>query len=342
MSEKNKLNTTRQLRALNIKLGGKCNLNCPHCHCSASHFQYNPKIIDWIKSRSYDNISFGGGEPLLYFATIRRIVEELGDNYNYRIVTNGTLLDSEKVDWLNKHNFKVLVSFDGFSGTRDQRVEPKWNEFREVKNAGLSVCCYPTNMGFHTIANDIETLKQKYDLTNLRTMGVLHHINFPHQTADAPNEAVTEDDVKQYVEQTQIQLLYFFSEYIDGAPLEGMFLLTRALKRWFIEKDYEGCVCCNDRSHSLTLDGRFMLCSYGHQFVGDVEHGIDFDLVNSLIPERCKGCDLWKICRNTCVANITENECKISKAMNQFLNETIDRLNIRQKIESDIKRLEKA
>lgn len=330
-----------QESVLNLKLGGDCNLACPHCHCSPSRFEYNPKIIKWINSRSYQRIVFGGGEPLLYFDTIKRIVNDLEKEYQFKIVTNGTLLDTEKVDWLNQHNFLVIISFDGFEGERDTALSPKWEIAKQLKHLGLSVCCYPGNMDFHKIAQDITILKEQYDLKNIETESFLNHINFPHQTRYAPNVLVTKKQAEEYIYQYLRLLEIPFKAYMQGTPLDRIFLLKRALKRWVVPKTYKGCVCCNDVTHSLTIDGRFMFCPYGNQFVGDIETGIDFNRVNELIPDRCKDCELWNVCRNTCVANITTHECYITQQMNRLLNELIDCCGLRDKIEQDVKELQK-
>ena len=330
----------RQLKVLNLKLGGRCNLNCANCHCSQSFFEFNPKIINWIKSQSYERIVFGGGEPILYFDTIKRIVNAIGDIAEFKLVTNGTLLTKDKIEWLNQHNFIVLVSFDGFNGQRDESISPRWDLIKDLKRSGLSVCCSHKNMDFKKIGEDINELIKNKKL-NIKSSGQFHHINFLHTTDINKDVELTNEDVIKYTNQYKDLLVNAFCAYLSGEPLENIFVLKRALKKWFVKKEYVGCACCNNLSHSLTLDGRFMLCSYGNKFVGDITHGIDFDLVDRLIPNRCKKCPIWGICRNTCVANVTEQECHIAKEMNGFLNQIIDAVGFRDRLEADIRRLQK-
>lgn len=338
MFENSKRNIMKQLKVLNLKLGGDCNLGCPHCHCRPSRFEKNTKVYDWIKSQNYDRISFSGGEPLLYIETIKEAVSAIGE-LEYRIVTNGTLLTDEIVEYLNENNFTVLVSYDGENGARDSAIEPRWDMVSKLKKTGLSVCCYPGNMDFAKIGSDIEQLKVKHELRNIPTFGYLQSVEFPHQTEYATNELVSDKEVEDYLQQTQLQLLFMFEQYATGAPLDGLFLLKKCLKKWWIKKDYQGCRCCNPMAHAVTIDGRFMLCSYGNTFVGDINSGIDFEKVAKAIPKRCQTCELWDVCKNTCVANVTENECKIAHAMNAFLETTIDTYNVRERLERDIQSL---
>jgi uncharacterized protein len=40
-------------------------------------------------------------------------VVEKYPNFKYSITTNGFLLDQEKIDFLDQHNFSVMLSMDG-------------------------------------------------------------------------------------------------------------------------------------------------------------------------------------------------------------------------------------
>jgi MoaA/NifB/PqqE/SkfB family radical SAM enzyme len=68
------------------------------------------------------HISFYGGEPLLSFPVIRRIVEFLEEQNRssrkkarYSITTNGSLASSEVIDFLSRHHFAMTLSFDGLA-----------------------------------------------------------------------------------------------------------------------------------------------------------------------------------------------------------------------------------
>lgn len=111
-------------RLLNLKLGSKCNLGCSHCHCEPSNFSFNPDIIPYINKQNYQRITFSGGKPLLYINTIKSIVSQLEIKPIYRIVTNGTLLTKEIVNWLNQYDFRVIVSYDGSRSNRDSSIKP--------------------------------------------------------------------------------------------------------------------------------------------------------------------------------------------------------------------------
>lgn len=67
-------------------------------------------------------LNFYGGEPLLSFELIKKILsfldnrnEELKKKVNYSLTTNGSLLTEEIIRFLKKHKFSVVLSFDGFA-----------------------------------------------------------------------------------------------------------------------------------------------------------------------------------------------------------------------------------
>ena len=68
-------------------------------------------------------VEFWGGEPLVYWKTLKPLAEELRNKYPnaiFGLITNGSLLDTEKNDWLEKLN----IQFD----------ENKVNELIYVKD----------------------------------------------------------------------------------------------------------------------------------------------------------------------------------------------------------------
>ena len=91
------------------------------------------------------------------------------------------------------------------------------------------------------------------------------------------------------------------------------------------KRNIRGVRCCNENKVSLAINGDFLLCPYDDIVVGNIYEGIDWDKVESYIPERCKNCPLWESCMNTCIANITENECYISKVLHKHFYKLMDK-----------------
>lgn len=106
-----------------IMLGSACNLNCKYCmqhdiREAQVESKDSSKVVRFILDRAEEqetpiDVRFYGGEPLLYFETIKDIISKLGNKVQYSIITNGKLLDREKVDFFNRIEMHVGVSWDG-------------------------------------------------------------------------------------------------------------------------------------------------------------------------------------------------------------------------------------
>ncbi|MGO5487271.1 radical SAM protein, partial [Selenomonas montiformis] len=105
-----------------LMLGPECNLQCKYClqhdMASSSRKQVSQEVIHWIKTQvrsqsSKFTITFYGGEPLIYWDAIQQTIREIGDSVSFSIITNGKLLDEEKVNYLNDHHVYVAISWDG-------------------------------------------------------------------------------------------------------------------------------------------------------------------------------------------------------------------------------------
>ena len=101
-----------------------CNLNCKYCfeHTKKSKkmsFSTAKKSIDFIASINDNiNITFFGGEPLLNFGLIKKIVEYCEETYReknikYILITNATLINDNIASFLMDNNFSVTISLDG-------------------------------------------------------------------------------------------------------------------------------------------------------------------------------------------------------------------------------------
>jgi sulfatase maturation enzyme AslB (radical SAM superfamily) len=86
--------------------------------------------VDWLFAAPADHLRLGftGGEPLLEIALLRRAVaraERLrppGLPIEYGVTTNGLLLDPSAARFLERHRFRVQLSFDGVPRAQELRA----------------------------------------------------------------------------------------------------------------------------------------------------------------------------------------------------------------------------
>lgn len=108
-----------------------CNMRCPYCYGDGGGYgDSGPmsaetafRAVDWLIGRAGDGetvrVSFFGGEPLLNFALIEKIVvytrQKAGASrkIEFAVTTNLSLLDDGILDFLADNKINVLASFDG-------------------------------------------------------------------------------------------------------------------------------------------------------------------------------------------------------------------------------------
>ena len=116
----------------------RCNLKCVYCHSGVvgvDQTQFDMtletarKTVDFILSSPNNNVAleFQGGEPLLNWPALRFIVEyvkehaaKAGKTVALSLVSNFSLLDDEKLDYLLLHNVSLCTSVDGPKEVHDR------------------------------------------------------------------------------------------------------------------------------------------------------------------------------------------------------------------------------
>ncbi|HWA72738.1 MAG TPA: His-Xaa-Ser system radical SAM maturase HxsB [Polyangiaceae bacterium] len=127
----------------------RCNETCVYCHASranmaATHTDMTPELaertVDLIlQSTNPDvTIEFQGGEPLVNFPVVRHIIEyaleknkAVGKTLEFTMVSNLSLMDDEKLEYLLDRRVQICTSVDGPEHLHDrQRKLPGLSAFR--------------------------------------------------------------------------------------------------------------------------------------------------------------------------------------------------------------------
>lgn len=109
-----------------LLLSESCNLGCSYCFMEETNghkiYMDDRTAIKAIKQYPARGIKFFGGEPLMRFDVIKRVVEFANDHYvselrekppEYTVITNGTLINDEVASFMKENHFYVMVSIDG-------------------------------------------------------------------------------------------------------------------------------------------------------------------------------------------------------------------------------------
>lgn len=128
------------IKAMCLHIAHDCNLRCKYCFASTGDFgqgrllmseEVGKKAIDFLIANSGTRhnleLDFFGGEPLMNFDVVKKVVEyarskekEFNKNFRFTITTNGMLLDDDKIDFINKEMNNVVLSIDGRKEINDR------------------------------------------------------------------------------------------------------------------------------------------------------------------------------------------------------------------------------
>ena len=121
-----------EVKSISLNVIQSCNMRCIYCYGDGGEYGHKDKMcedtafsaVDWLIKSSGEcrklGIVFFGGEPLMNFSLIKKVVEysknmchSVNKVMTFSITTNGTLFTNEIINYLNEHNFGVTISLDG-------------------------------------------------------------------------------------------------------------------------------------------------------------------------------------------------------------------------------------
>ncbi len=149
----------------------RCNHKCVYCYAKskppdAKEYDMDEdtakEVVDFIFQCPSKGITleFQGGEPLLNYSIIKFIVdyanklnEEKKKKINFRLVTNLTLMDEEKLEWFVNNDIGLHTSLDGpkevhnknrkyLSGKGSYDIVVDW--IKKLKEKNIHISCMPT------------------------------------------------------------------------------------------------------------------------------------------------------------------------------------------------------
>jgi len=115
---------------LSLRVSEECNLSCRYCYNKRNMLNKDgvkymskkiaKKSLDFFIShfnQKHMSIIFSGGEPLLNFSTVKYVLNYLKNTYKdrefeFKLSTNGTILNKEIINEIIKNDIKVTVSID--------------------------------------------------------------------------------------------------------------------------------------------------------------------------------------------------------------------------------------
>ena len=327
---------SRSIHSITLQVTRKCNFVCRYClfgernNIGRTHsnefmpYEIAKKSIDFLYEHSYDSaditVAFYGGEPLINFELIKKIVEYSENIFHakkitFRMTTNGSLLNENISDYLADHQFVIAISLDG-----PEHIQNKHRKFningsdtfsRVMSNIDLLSRKYPEyytkNVSFIPVVFPDQDYTEVYDFF-ANTMGI-NEKNIIPLIADLGGIDYTFKGVSSYDSTLSNSL-----EKLDDGKMKDI-----AIKKQNIPLTWNHGGQCLPGFKDLFVDflGNFYPCekaiessgmSIGNLHSGlNVEKILSFFNIGRLTEEECKSCWAMRFCE-ICVVHCYDLE----------------------------------
>ncbi len=324
------------IKALCLHVAHTCNLNCAYCFASQGKyhgeralmsFEVGRRALDFLMENSGNRtnleVDFFGGEPLMNFDVVKRLVEyarsvekERGKNFRFTLTTNGMLIDDEVIDFANREMSNVVLSLDGRKEINDRtrvdyagngsydRIVPKFRRLVEARGGRNYYM-----RGTFTHANPDFT----NDVFHMADLGFTELSMEPVVCAPNDPAALTAEDLEVVKEQYEILAKDMIRREKDGKPITFYHYMLDLTGGPCIYKRISGCGSGTEYM-AVTPWGDLYPC---HQFVGDekfrlgdIWNGVtnnelreEFRSCNVYARPECTDCWAKLYCSGGCAAN---------------------------------------
>jgi len=325
------------VKAMCLNIAHDCNLKCEYCFASQGNFKGERSLMSFeVGKKSFDylvkssgkrvnlEVDFFGGEPLMNFETIKKLVdygrsleEKNNKRFRFTITTNGVLLDDEKIDYINENMDNVVLSIDGRKSVNDRMrktVNDKGSYDIIVKNFKNLVDKRGKKDYFARGTYTAYNLDFAEDVKHMRELGF-------EKISVEP--VVTKPEEKYALKDEHVELLKKEYEKLAKMYIESFPDKNKAFQFFHFNVELDGGPCIYKRSIgcgagteyvAVTPEGDFYPC---HQFVGEKEFIIgntDDGITNETVIEmfrnvsvnekpKCKECWAKYYCSGGCHAN---------------------------------------
>ena len=331
-----KKRTAGVVKALCLHVAHTCNLNCAYCFASQGKyhgeravmsFEVGKQALDFLVAHSGSRrnleVDFFGGEPLMNFDVVKRLVAyarsieaEAGKRFRFTLTTNGMLIDDEVIDFANREMSNVVLSLDGRKEIHDRcRVDyagrGSWDtvvpKFQRLVRARGGKNYYIRGTFTHANPDFLEDIKVMLDL------GFTELSMEPVVCAEGDPAALTAEDLPVVLRQYEDLARLMLRREREGKPFTFYHYMLDLADGPCIYKRISGCGPGTEYM-AVTPWGDLYPC---HQFVGeeafrlgDVWQGVtredvreEFAACNVYAREECRTCWARLYCSGGCAAN---------------------------------------
>lgn len=355
----------------------QCNLACKYCMQGNSVPSLNrrnfPLMSLEVAARALDffveqvnsdesrrdmpkEIIFYGGEPLLNFRVMKFVIEEgvryqnegvITGDLNFSVVTNGLLLDEQKIDFFIEKNVSVSISIDGPSAVENSCRINKHGEnvFKSLLDKVNLARSKGLRFGFSVTLTEL-TLKNLDGLVTFIKQNGLDSVSF--NILIKKNDVFIDEDY--YVNATKFIIDFYKQTKDEGIREDRLF---RKLRSFVDSKIYfSDCGATAGSQVVIMPNGDVGIChgnlTCGDNFIGTIfdkdfivsknEKIIEWSQMIPIFNRHCESCEALGICGGGCPINAGFSEqnsnftdygfCIHAKEMLNFLLSELLRISV--------------
>ncbi len=274
-----------------LEITDRCNYACNYCFegkSSENHglMSFENACLNLDPLPPGSELRFFGGEPLLNFPLIQRLVDRY-PKHQYSLVTNGSLITEQIARYLADHKFNVGVSYDGRCSHSQNRLALIGDSAADFERAIALLNAVGLAVGVSTVITK-EYIRHLYDI-HLEVFGKWAVGGWAYLLAYRPD--MTMKDLDVFKEQ--------IFAIIQDFPAEHLMRIND-LRKWCMKvagewplKAYCGSGICY---RAIAVDGTERLCPFF------LRESACYSSAMRSVEVSCAKCSIWNYCHGGCLA----------------------------------------
>ena len=324
------------VKALCLHIAHDCNLACRYCFAGEGEYQgdrslmsyeVGKKALDFLVANSGSRrnleVDFFGGEPLLNFDVVKKLVaygreieKEKDKHFRFTLTTNGVLLNDDIIEFANQEMDNIVLSIDGRKEVHNH-MRPFKNgtgsydfiidKFKKVAESRNQQKYYVRGTFTH---NNLDFSK---DVLHLADLGFKQISVEPVVAQPTDDYAIREEDLPILKEEYDKLAVEMIKRKKEGKAFNFFHFMIDLQGGPCVAKRLSGCGSGTEYL-AVTPWGDLYPC---HQFVGNekflmgnVDTGVvrddirdEFKCCNVYAKDKCKKCFAKFYCSGGCAAN---------------------------------------
>lgn len=303
------------VKALCLHIAHDCNLACKYCFAEEGEYhgrralmsyEVGKKALDFLiansGNREHLEVDFFGGEPLMNWDVVKRLVEygrsqeeAHHKKFRFTLTTNGVLLNDEVMEFCNREMSNVVLSLDGRKDVNDKMrpfrngsgsydlIVPKFQKFadsRKQMNYYVRGTFTRNNLDFAD------------DVLHYADLGFEQMSMEPVVADPSEDYAIKEEDIPAILKEYDRLALEYIKRKKEGRGFNFFHFMLDLKAGPCVAKRMAGCGSGTEYL-AVTPWGDLYPC---HQFVGNEKFlmgNVDTGVVNTDIRDEFKTCNVY-------------------------------------------------